>query len=68
MRKYTNIYWLSNKEWSTFDDNLNVVMKDDAPEEAKESFRLYKKEKRRLDRIQFWRNVRYTLCFWRRWF
>ena len=35
-------YWCSNKDWVEFgDDDLAVRVRDDAPEEAKESYRLY---------------------------
>lgn len=67
MRRIRNTYWHSNTDWFIFNQKMNYVMKDDAPEEAKESFRLYKKEMRQYERTLFWRNIRYTLCFWERW-
>jgi len=45
MRKL-NLYWRTNEEWYHFDKNMNPVVNDDAPEEAKESYRQYLEEKK----------------------
>ena len=39
MRKL-DLYWMSDESWWTFKNDIPVI-KDDAPEEAKESFRRY---------------------------
>ena len=67
MWRFTNIYWHSNKDWYTFNKKLQVVMKEDVPKEAKESFRRFKWECRRHDFYIFWRNVKYTIMFWECW-
>lgn len=42
-------YWSSNKDWWHWDNGIRV-MNDDAPEEAKESFRRYKQQLADIDR------------------
>jgi len=34
-------YWQSNPDWWHWDENMNKVVNDDAPEEAKKSYEHY---------------------------
>lgn len=44
MKRY-DFYWKSNHDWYHFNDDLFPVMNDDAPDEAKESYRNYLRQK-----------------------
>ena len=46
MRKY-DLYWQSNRDWWYINDDCTPVVKDDAPQEAKESYQRY------LDQIYY---------------
>lgn len=37
-------YWASNKSWYHLDSNMQFVVNDDAPEEAKKSYNNYLKQ------------------------
>ncbi len=37
-------YWASNPEWTYFDEDLRLQIREDALEKAKESFVKYKKQ------------------------
>lgn len=50
MTKFLNTYWQTNKEWYDLDENLDVYVKDDTPEEAKESFKRFLKEKEQAEK------------------
>ena len=45
MRKL-ELYWRTNSDWFHFDENLRAVINDDAPEEAKESYRRYMEQRK----------------------
>lgn len=45
MRKL-EYYWKTNRAWYDYDENLNVYIKDDAPQEAKDSFKKYLEQKK----------------------
>ena len=51
MRRY-DLLWATNSKWWHFDENYNRIPNDDAPPEAKESYKRYidqlKNEKRKL--------------------
>ena len=36
-----SMYWRTNKDWYTVDDNGNYHLTEKAPDRAKESFKLY---------------------------
>ena len=36
-----DLYWKKNKEWYYYDDNLMPRIKENAPKEAKESYKRY---------------------------
>ena len=46
MRKL-DFYWASNKDWFHFKDNGVMVVNDDAPPEAQESYKHYLEQKKR---------------------
>ena len=46
MRKY-DLYWMSNREWYEYDKRLIPRLKENAPPEAKLSYKNYLAEKRR---------------------
>ena len=39
--KKLDYYWRSNPDWWHWDENMFPVVNDDAPEEAKESYKHY---------------------------
>ena len=39
--KKLDYFWLSNEEWWYWDENMNRVIKPDAPPEAQESYKRY---------------------------
>lgn len=39
-----DIYWKTNRDWWYYDENLNPVLKEDAPLEAKRSYENYLKQ------------------------
>ena len=41
-RDCESIYWRSNPEWSHYDENGRLVINDDAPERAKNSYLMFK--------------------------
>jgi len=43
MRKY-DAFWMSNEEWYVLKNGIKII-KDDAPQEAQESFNNYLKQK-----------------------
>lgn len=43
MRKYES-FWLSNRAWSHWTENGSRVINDDAPEEAKRSYAIYRRQ------------------------
>lgn len=45
MRKY-DYYWMSNENWYYVKDNGVCYIKDDAPPEAQESWKRYRKQKK----------------------
>lgn len=40
----TLFYWQTNKDWYIVDDEGNVTLTDQAPDEAKESFKRYQQK------------------------
>ena len=50
MRKY-DMYWSSNPDWFEYDDDLFPVLTDNAPEDAKESFKNYLAQKGYTDKL-----------------
>ena len=49
MRKL-EYFWASNKDWYYLTENCDFVVRDDAPDEAKESYKKYLEQLRRIDR------------------
>ena len=49
MRKL-EFYWASNKEWYYLNEYCEFVIRDDAPEDAKESYKKYLEQKRQISR------------------
>ncbi len=47
-----DLHWLSNRDWWHYIDEGSGkrALNDDAPEEAKESYRIYLKQKAEIDR------------------
>lgn len=43
-------YWLTNEEWWHWTEHGGIIMNDNAPDEAKESYRKYKKQLADIDR------------------
>lgn len=39
-------YWASNEAWYHLNDNMNFVVNDDAPDEAKKSYDNYLRQKK----------------------
>lgn len=50
--KHFEFYWSSNEDWFYYDENQQPHMKDDAPDQAKESFKAYCKQQKELLDIQ----------------
>ena len=50
MRK-PSLKWRERNEWFHFDEHLNPVVNDDAPSEAKESYRHYLEQQRNESHI-----------------
>ena len=42
--KYVDMDWMDNPEWWDVDDNDRVYIKNDAPQEAKDSFQRYREQ------------------------
>ena len=49
MRKYES-YWQSNDDWCYFDESGILVLKEDAPPEAQESYKIYLEQRKRAAR------------------
>lgn len=49
MVKNAETYWRKNRNWYDIDENYKVSIRDDAPPEAKESFKRYMKRAKEID-------------------
>lgn len=52
MRKY-DYHWMSKEEWYHLNDNGVFVLNDDAPQEAKESYENYRRQKKEAEQLNF---------------
>lgn len=45
--KKLDLYWVTNKDWWHYDDAYNKILNDDAPEEAKKSYKNFLEERKK---------------------
>ena len=60
MRKM-DMFWKSNREWWTYDDDLMPVVRQDAPPEAHRSYRNYLADVSALHVVNSWKIGEYTV-------